>query len=105
MKKIEWSEMEAVDKSIIATSPMVQGSGEVPHRIVIRDLGDQYVVHTQIFDGTQKPYFLAGDYFRKTNDSIAHPPTALTPPIEALSKAWKRFEERVRIALFVGDKR
>ena len=76
MQKIQWSEMTAVDKTIIAASPMVQGSCECPHRIVIRDLGDQYVVHMQIFDGVQKPYFHQGDYFVKTNDSapIAHPP-------------------------------
>ena len=96
MPKVEWSEMSAVDKTIIAASPMVQGSCECPHRIVIRDLGDKYVVHMQIFDGTQKPYFYQGDYFTKTNDSapIAHPPGA-----EGLCKAWARFEERVRRAL------
>jgi hypothetical protein len=81
---------------IIAASPMVQGSCESPHRIVIRDLGDQYVVHTQVVDGTQKPWFHQGDYFVKTNDSapIAHPPGA-----EGLRKAWARFEERVRRSL------
>jgi hypothetical protein len=84
------------EDSIIASSPMVQGSCECPHRIVIRDLGDKYVVHTQIFDGVQKPYFDQGDYFTKTNDSapIAHPPGA-----EALCKAWARFEERARRSL------
>jgi hypothetical protein len=96
MQKIQWSEMTAVDKTIIAASPMVQGSCESPHRIVIRDLGDQYVVHTQIVDGVQKPYFHQGDYFVKTNDSalIAHP-----PGVEGLCKAWARFEERVRRSL------
>jgi hypothetical protein len=96
MQKIQWSEMTAVDKTIIAASPMVQGSCESPHRIVIRDLGDKYVVHMQIFDGVQKPYFDQGDYFTKTNDSapIAHPPAA-----EALCKAWARFEERARRSL------
>jgi hypothetical protein len=81
---------------IIASSPMVQGSCECPHRIVIRDLGNAYVVHMQIFDGAQKPYFHHGDYFTKTNDSapIAHPPSA-----EALCKAWARFEERARRSL------
>jgi hypothetical protein len=87
--------MTAVDKSIISASPMFQGPAESPHRIVIRDLGDQYVVHTQIFDGVQEPYFHQGDYFVKTNDSapIAYPPT------DALCKAWARFEERVRRSL------
>jgi hypothetical protein len=95
MQKIQWSEMTAVDKTIIAASPMVQGSCESPHRIVIRDLGDKYVVHMQIFDGVQKPYFDQGDYFVKTNDSA---PVA-NPPAKALSKAWARFEERVRRSL------
>ena len=96
MQKIQRSEMTAVDNTIIAASPMVQGSRESPHRIVIRDLGDKYVVHMQIFDGVQKPYFDQGDYFVKTYDSapIAHPPSA-----EGLCKAWARFEERVRRTL------
>ena len=93
--KIEWCALSAVDETVIAASPMIQGGGELPHRVVIRDLGDQYVVHTQIFDGVQKPYFHQGDYFVKTNDSapVAH------PPAEALCKAWARFEERARLAL------
>ena len=92
MSRIQWSEMTAVDKTIIAASPMFQGAAECPHRIVIRDLGDQYVVHTQIFDGVQKPYFHQGDYFVKKNDSapVGH------PPADALCKAWARFEERTR---------
>jgi hypothetical protein len=96
MPRIQWSEMTAIDKTIIAASPMVQGLCECPHRIVIRDLGDQYVVHMQIFDGVQEPYFYQGDYFTKTNDSapIGHPPAA-----EALCKAWARFEERARRSL------
>ncbi len=72
MPKIQWSEMMAIDKSIIAASPMVQGSCECPHRIVIRDLGDKYVVHTQLFDGVQRPHFHAGDYFVKTRRFGAH---------------------------------
>ena len=93
--KIEWCALGAVDETIISASPMVQGGGELPHRFVIRDLGDQYVVHTQVFDGVQKPYFHQGEYFPKTNDSapVAH------PPAEALCKAWARFEERARRTL------
>ena len=95
MPKIQWSEMTAVDKTIIASSPLFKGNCEVPHRIVLRDLGNQYVVHMQCFDGVQKPYFHQGDYFPKTNDSapVAH------PPAEALCKAWARFEERARRSL------
>jgi hypothetical protein len=92
IKPIEWARLSEVDETVIAASPMVRGGSEVPHRIAIRDLGDQYVVHTQIFDGVRKPYFHQGDYFPKTNDSapVAH------PPAEALCKAWARFEERAR---------
>ena len=96
MTKIEWSPVQAHDPTIIASSPMVQGLCECPHRIVIRDLGDQYVVHMQIFDGVQKPYFYQGDYFVKTNDSA---PVAYPPSAEGLCKAWARFEERTRRTL------
>ena len=95
MTKIEWSELTAVDKTVIAASPVFQGACEVPHRIVLRDLGKQYVVHMQCFDGHRRPYFHQGDYFPKTNDSS---PVA-KPPAEALCKAWARFEERVRRTL------
>jgi hypothetical protein len=95
IKPIEWARLSEVDETVIAASPMVRGGSEVPHRIAIRDLGDQYVVHTQIFDGVRKPYFQQGDDFPKTNDSapVAH------PPAEALCKAWARFEERARRTL------
>jgi hypothetical protein len=32
---------------IIASSPIVQGDGQLLHRIVIRNLGQKFVVHTQ----------------------------------------------------------
>ena len=94
IKPIEWA-LPVADMTIVAASPMFQGGSEVPHRIVIRDLGNTYVVHTQVYDGVQKPYFHQGDYFVKTNDSspVAH------PPAEALCKAWARFEERARRTL------
>ena len=95
MKKIEWPELTAVDKTIIASSPLFKGNCEVPHRIVLRDLGNQYVVHVQCFDGHQKPYFHQSDYFPKTNDAA---PVA-KPPAEVLCKAWARFEERARRSL------
>jgi hypothetical protein len=79
--------MTAVDKTIIAASPMVQGSCESPHRIVIRDLGVS-TSSTCKFDGVQKPYFHQGDYFVKTNDSHRSP---IRPP-RRLCKAWARFE-------------
>ncbi len=72
---------------IIAHSPTKVETGTFPHRIVLRDLGDQYVVHTEIFEESRKPWYLHGDYFpKKKLDSGA----------EALRKAWFRFEERSR---------
>jgi hypothetical protein len=83
MPLIEWSEMSVVDKTNIAASPMVQGPCEVPHRIVLRDQGDQFVVHMQCFDGVQKSYFHQGDYYRKCGGL-------------ELTLAWSRFEQRAR---------
>ncbi len=99
MKPIEWDELTAVDTSVVAGLPLLQGSCELPHRIVIRDLGDQYVVHTQIFEGGRSWYH-QGDYFTKTNDSgpVVHPQNA-----EPLKKAWERFEARTRLALNMPD--
>ena len=37
-----------VKSKIVAASPMVHEPGMLPYRIVIRDLGDQFVVHTEV---------------------------------------------------------
>jgi hypothetical protein len=39
---IEWAQLSAVDETVIAASPMIQGRSEVPHRIVIRPRGQTY---------------------------------------------------------------
>ena len=70
-------------------------SGLLPYRIVIRDLGDQHVVHTQVLESGKKPWYHQGDYFPKRNDA----PTAEESDAEALRKAWARFEERARRSL------
>ena len=75
---------------IVASSPMVQGSCECPHRIVIRNLEQKFVVHTQIFDG-EKTFFHHGDYFSTRGDA------------DALKKAWERFEVRSRVTLQMVD--
>jgi hypothetical protein len=40
---------------IVAASPMVREPGILPYRIVIRDLGDQFVVHTEVLELGKKP--------------------------------------------------
>ena len=42
----------ATASKIVAASPMVHEPGILPYRIVIRDLGDQFVVHTEVFEQT-----------------------------------------------------
>lgn len=58
------------DDSIIASSPLVAGSCECPHRVVLRDIGREYVVHTQVVpaDGSGSTFFHGGHYFSKRHD-------------------------------------
>ena len=80
------------DPRIVAASPVVHEPGLLPYRIVIRDLGDQHVVHTQVFEPGRKPWYHQGDYFPKRGDA----PTSGESHSESLRKAWARFEERAR---------
>jgi len=85
-----------VDESrIVAASPVVHESGMLPYRIVIRDLGDQHVVHTQVLEPGKEPWYHQGDYFPKRADA----PTSGESDTAALRKAWARFEERARRSL------
>jgi len=81
--------------TIVAASPVVHEPGLLPYRIVIRDLGDQHVVHTQVFEPGKKPWYYQGDYFPKHGDA----PTAEESDAAALRTAWIRFEERARRSL------
>jgi hypothetical protein len=81
---------------IIAMSPVVHQSGLLQRRIVIRDLGSKYVVHTQAGEANGKPFFHHGDYFIKAFAEKSHTPEE---EAEALRKAWARFEERARRSL------
>jgi hypothetical protein len=74
---------------------LIHEPGVLPFRIVIRDMGDQFVVHTEVFEPDKKPSYYQGDYFPKRSDS----PTAEESDATALRKAWARFEERVRRSL------
>jgi hypothetical protein len=80
---------------IVAASPVVHEPGMVPYRLVIRDLGDDYVVHTQVLEAGREPWFHQGDYFRKRDDAQ----TVHESDAQARRKAWVRFEERARRSL------
>jgi hypothetical protein len=82
---------------IIASCPIVHEPELLPHRIEIRDLGGQYVVHTQVLEPGKKPWYHQGDYFPKGTGA----PSAHESDAESLRKAWTRFEERVRRSLNV----
>lgn len=86
---------------IIATSPTVPASeSTLAHRIVIRDLGDKFVVHMQVFEGVRH-YFNTGHYYLKSNAA----PSVAESDHEALQKAWDRFVERSRNILRFEPKR
>ncbi len=74
---------------------MVHGSGTLPYRIVIRDLGHQHFVHTQVFEPGEGPWYHQGNYFPERCDA----PTSGESDAEALRKAWTRLEERTRQSL------
>jgi hypothetical protein len=83
------------ESRIVAASPVVHESGALPYRIVIRDLGDQYVVHTEVIEPKKKPWYHHGDYVPKKSDKL---PAEEADAI-ALGKVWARFEERARRSL------
>jgi hypothetical protein len=85
----------AANPTVVATSPMLREPGILPYRIVIRDLGDQFVVHTEVIEPDKKPWYHQGDYFPKRSDAT----TTDESYAAALRKAWARFEERARISL------
>jgi hypothetical protein len=91
----ERKSMPKLEGDIIASSPIVDEPGLLPHRIVIRELGGRYVVHTEVLEPGRKPWYHQGDYFRNGKDA----PSAEEPDSEPLRKAWARFEERVRRSL------
>jgi len=45
------------DAGVVAASPVVHETGMLPYRIVIRDLGDQHVVHTQVLEPGKEPWY------------------------------------------------
>ena len=85
------------DGSIIAASPIVVGALMEPARIVIRDLGQAYVVQMQCWPVSEhglgrnltavKPFYVSGNYFPKEEAG-------------ALNRAWDHFYSRY--CLLVG---
>ena len=75
------------DGTIIAFSPIVTGAMMEPSRIVLRDLGNTYVVHlqywpiSQVRDREVIPSYTSGNYYPKSE-------------LGALSRAWARLTDR-----------
>ena len=49
--------------TIVATSPVVHEPCVLPYRLEMRDLGDQYVVHTEVFEHGKESWHHHGDCF------------------------------------------
>jgi hypothetical protein len=73
------------DGEIIAMSPIVHQEACFRCRLVIRDLGSEFVVHMQILEPGKKPWYLHGNYVPKRDD-----------PTDALKRAWDHFDRRSR---------
>ena len=78
--------------AVVAASRVVHEPGMLPYRIVVRDQGGQFVVHTEVFEPGKEPSYHQGDYFPKQSDALS----AEESDAAALCKAWARFDERVR---------
>ena len=91
----QFTEWVSENPTIVAASPVVHESGMLPYRIVIRDLGDQHVVHTEVFEPGKDPWYHQGDYFPKRSDA----PTVEESGAAAQRKAWARLEEWTRRSL------
>jgi hypothetical protein len=91
--------MPKSEGDIIASSPIVTEAGCEPFRIVIRDLGHEYVVHTQVLPDIGGPGFLWGHYFRKDREGAAPDGSETT----ALQRAWLNFEKRSRNFLGISN--
>ncbi len=91
------NKQRTAESKIVAASPLVHEPGLLPYRIVIRDLGNQFVVHTEVNEPNKKPWYHQGDYFPKRNGAT----TADKSDAAALRKAWARFEERARLSLYM----
>jgi hypothetical protein len=90
--------MPKPEGDIIASSPIVTEDGCQPYRIVIRDLGDEFVVHTEVLPKIGGSTFVWGHYFRKNlNGETTH--ECDTAP---LRRAWRNFEKRSRDSLGIS---
>ena len=72
------------EDGIIAMSPQITGEPHtLPHRIVLRDLGSEFVVHMQVINENGARSYYHGNYVPKRD-------------VTALAKAWAHFERRAR---------
>jgi hypothetical protein len=75
------------DGTIMGCSPIVTGEMMEPSRIVLRDFGHTYVVHTQVWPHSERehrvvtPFYVEGHYYPKSE-------------LGALGRAWVRFSNR-----------
>jgi len=90
--------MSKPDNEIIAYSPIVHEGGSQPCRIVIRDLGHEFVVHTQVLLAVGGTSFIWGHYFRKDRGGVKSEQLEKA----ALRKAWRNFEQRSRHLLGIS---
>ena len=49
------TKQKSEDPRIVAASPVVHEPGLLPYRTVIRDLGNEHIVHTQVFEPEKQP--------------------------------------------------
>jgi hypothetical protein len=72
------------EDGIIAMSPQITGEPHtLPHRIVLRDLGSEFVVHMQVINENGARSYFHGNYVPKRDG-------------DALATAWAHFERRAR---------
>jgi hypothetical protein len=78
------------EDGIIAMSPQIAGEPHtLPHRIVLRDLGSEFVVHMQVINENGARSYFHGNYIPKRDQ-------------EALAKAWAHFERRARYTMNIA---
>ena len=90
--------MSKPDGEIIAYSPTVRKDGSQPYRIVIRDFGHEFVVHTQVLLTVGGTSFIWDHYFRKDRGGVRSEQLEKA----ALRKAWLNFEQRSRDILGIS---
>jgi len=83
-------------QDVVATGPWVKGPGELPHRVVLREVRSEFIVHLQVIDtDLGHAFYTHGNYY---------PCPLATVPAKPLASAWTTFEDRVRRGLDIGPR-